>query len=58
MHKLNADPEISGLKIDKYLLTTEVNPTFIHLQDIKDDTEENVLQDLIQFIFVSWPDKM
>ena len=33
-HKLNADPEILGLKIDIHFLIQEVNVKITHLQDI------------------------
>ena len=47
---LNADSEISGLKLDIHSLTQEVNATVTHLQDIRDAAgEDNVLQDLIHF---------
>ena len=56
--KLYADPEISGLKLDIHSIAQEVNHTVTHLQDIRDVTEkDNVLQDLIQFVPASLPDK-
>ena len=42
-HNLNADPEISGLKLDIHSLTQEVNATVTHLQDIRDATERHTM---------------
>ena len=47
-HKLNTDPEITGLRFDVHSLSQEVNATVTPLQDIRDATEK-ILQDIIQF---------